>query len=364
MVHIIMSYETENRLPPDVTKRQAIEFAELLGYKRSGTYRHLGRPDVASLHYFEEQDYRSWTTIELSIHPRQKNKGFIVATRTRIGRSHYDFAMQNRTVLEFKKRFGGTTYKDGGNGEGYDPGPAIPPPASGCKLALNRLDWNLSRINLYLYKANPPTQHESEIAMEKVWPGMREINPDVFGSNILIPYITSLMEDYFKSTYIALLKYSENKASILKSSRIRGDQLVDISVGKLTVEEAFAELLPFHLPSNVGQHFRALESKLDILAPLRRTSKRNKISMLDRLDALVQQRHALIHDMQIDINLTRSKVERLLFEVTESMARIYKQITKHYGWPYELPMSSNFTSRKSWYMQRKLKSGSQKSSAQ
>lgn len=351
-----MSYETENRLPATVSKRDAIEFAELLGYKRTGTYAHFGRPDVTALSYFEDTDYRSWTTVELSIHPAKGSKGVIVGTRTTIGRSHFDFAMQNHTVKAFKKRFGGATYKDGGNGEGYDPGPPVPPAASGCVLAMQRLDWNLSRINMYLHRRKLIETHPSNIQMEKTFPSLREINPDVFISNLLVPYITSLMEDYFKSTYVALLRYAaKNKESVLKGVRIRGDQLAEISEGTLSVEEAVAELLPFHLPSNVGQHFKALDPKLDILAILRRKTKKEKFSLLERIDGLVGKRHALIHDMSMDIDLDHDKADELVFDVTDGMARVYRQITNHFGWPYELPMSSNFTSRRAWQKARKAR---------
>jgi hypothetical protein len=125
-----MSYETTNYLPKGVSKRHAAEFAELLGYEREGTYAHLGMPDVVSMTYFEEKDYRSWQTVQLSI-GTGKEKTVYVHTRTSVGRSHYDFAMQNRTVREFRRRFGGTAVKDGGNGEGDDPGPPVPPAASG-----------------------------------------------------------------------------------------------------------------------------------------------------------------------------------------------------------------------------------------
>jgi len=76
-----MSYETENLLPKGVSVAQAVSFALLLGYKRNGTYAHLGSPKTLSLWYFEEREYRSWETVELSI--SLSEKGVTVGTRTR-----------------------------------------------------------------------------------------------------------------------------------------------------------------------------------------------------------------------------------------------------------------------------------------
>jgi hypothetical protein len=282
-----MSYETTNYLPKGVSKRSAAEFAELLGYKRAGSYAHLGMPEVVSMIYFQEKDYKSWEPVELSI-GIDKAKGVVyVHTRTRIGRSYYDFEMQNRTVREFRRRFGGTAVKDGGNGEGYDPGPPVRPAASGCHLALQRFAWNLSRVNHYLHLRFIPPDKNPLGSAEKIWPQMRELNPDVFISNVLVTYLVSAMEDYFKGSYIALLTYADRKPNILKNVRLSGEQVTKISAGELTVEEATAEALPFQRLSAVGRHFADIDQTLDVLAPLKRPYRRRKVSLLDQLERLV-----------------------------------------------------------------------------
>jgi hypothetical protein len=247
--------------------------------------------------------------------------------------------MQNRTVREFRGRFGGTAVKDGGNGEGYDPGPPVPPAASGCHLAMQRLDWNLSRVNRYLlFDPGEANRNPSE----QIWPQMRELNPEVFIRNVLITYLVSAVEDYLKGSYIALLTYTERKPIILKGIRLSGDQLAQISAGTLTIEEAAAEILPFQRLSGVGRHFAEIDQKLDVLAPLRRPYRRRKVNLLDRLECLVTRRHALIHGMHISVDLDREKLREIIRDMTIGMSRVYEGITRHYGWPFELPISSNF----------------------
>jgi len=165
-----VSYETTNYLPKGVSKRHATEFAELLGYHRTGSYAHLGHSDIVAISYFYQQDYRSWQTVELSIGIDGKNGNVYVHTRTRIGRSHYDFEMQNRTVREFRRRFGGTAVRDGGDGEGYDPGAAVPPTASGCYLAIQRFNWNLTRVNLFLHARSHSPPADPLGRVQEIWP--------------------------------------------------------------------------------------------------------------------------------------------------------------------------------------------------
>jgi hypothetical protein len=338
-----MSYETTNYLPKGFSKRHAAEFAELLGYKRAGSYAHVGLPDVVSMIYFEDKDYKSWQQVELSIGVSEEKSVVYVHTRTRVGRSHYDFEMQNRTVREFRRRFGGTAVKDGGNGNGYDPGPPLPSQASGCFLAMQGLDWNLTRVNGYRGWGFALPDSNPFAPAEKVWPQMmRQLNPEVFISNVLIAYLVSAMEDYFKSTYIALLTYADRKPTILKGIRLSGEQLTQISMGVLTVEQAAAEVLPFPRLTAIGRHFAEIDQKLDILAPLGRPYRRRKTTLLYRLEDLVSRRHALIHRMDIDTDLTRKGLEAFIHDLTVGISRIYKEITQHYGWPFELPASSNF----------------------
>ena len=68
-------------------------------------------------------------------------------------------------------------------------------------------------------------------------------------------------------------------------------------------------MLPFQRISAVGRIYKDLDKELDILGALRRPYRRRKVSLLERLEAIVTLRHDLIHRMQMDINLDRKKLE-------------------------------------------------------
>src|ERR1700726_1135761 len=121
-----------------------------------------------------------------------------------------------------------------------------------------------------------PKSHESMEFAEKAWPVISELNPEVFSNNIIVPYVVSMMEDFLRSTYIALLRYSEKKQSIFKNARLSGEQLTNISNGVLTVEGAVAEMMPFQRLSVVARHFKELDPKIDIAGALKRPFRRRK----------------------------------------------------------------------------------------
>lgn len=161
-------------------------------------------------------------------------------------------------------------------------------------------------------------------------------------ANVMMTYLVSAMEDYFKSTYIALLRYSARKATILKGVRLGGEQLSRISEGRLAVEEAVAEALSFQRLAAVGRNFQDVDPSLDILSPLKRPYKRRKVSLLESLENMVSQRHALIHGMEIDIWTDQKKLEGKINDLAAGMKRIYEHIASHYDWQLEMPASSNF----------------------
>ena len=177
---------------------------------------------------------------------------------------------------------------------------------------------------------------------EKTWPIIIELNPEIFSNNIIVPYVVSMMEDFLKSTYIALLRYSEKKQAIFKGARLSGEQLANISAGLLTVEEAVAEMMAFQRISVASRHFRELDPKIDIAGALKKPFRRRKQTLFEYLDDLTTRRHALIHGIHIDISLRGKKIDALVGNVAAGTGRIYRHVTEHHGWFKQLALLWHF----------------------
>ena len=112
---------------------------------------------------------------------------------------------------------------------------------SGCYFAVERLFNNFSSLKHTLSK------YPSDVEAEK---SMYEISgiptPNMFNANVYSTYLCSLIEEYFRTTYIALLKYSDRKEKIL-NVKFSPYDMVDISNGEKTVEEVFASTLSFQV---------------------------------------------------------------------------------------------------------------------
>lgn len=325
-----MSYESENTLAEGSKISDVREFIKLLGYKKSDVIKsdEVGRIEV--YWYFDEADYRSWTGVELGLY--KEGPSIVVSTRTRIARSYYDLAHQNRTISQLRKFFGGKFRTDEGSGRYLRPESGPPSPSSsGCHIAFGRFGHNLITAKMYLDARSFPEQYQGRAG--KLWIELG-MSPLLLSNNMLLPFIVAALEDYFKSTFIALLRYSHRKQSFFKSLRLQGDHLVAISDGK-SVEEQVVETLPFQRISAVTRHFEALEPKLDLRGVLRKPYRRRKQSLYDLIESLVITRHNFIHRTQQDRSLTEERMDDLIYYLDAAVTRVYKRITAHYKWQYD-----------------------------
>ncbi len=327
-----MSYESINKLPTKTKIIDIMELIRLLGFKRVLKPRFRAKGELAQYYWFEETDYRSYSGVDLSL-GKDSDGQLIVYTRTIASRSYYDLMQQNHTIRTIKRHFDGTFETDLGRGR-YFPKEGNPPkPAqAGCHLAFQRFGQSLIKADIYLESRNFPQKHWKNIGTFEF---MDQMNPRILSNNLLLPYMVSIIEDYFKSSFIALLKYSYRKESFLKGIRLSSEQLLKIASGDSSIEEAIAETLPFQKISAVCQHFKVLEPDLDLSGALRKPYRRRKKSLFETLEQLVLQRHAFIHKGVLETSFDDTDVKRALNDLEDSVIRCYRRLTEYYGWEFD-----------------------------
>lgn len=270
-----MSYESENRIDSKVRLKDVQDFVELLGYQYQGTWdgEELGK--IKSYRWFERKDYKSTYGVKLSIYNIEDS--LCVTTRTNVSRSFHDLEQQNKTIKLLKKYFGGSFRTDEGRGRYLQPNAGPPEPAAaGCHLAFSSFGSNLIRARRYYDSRKFGVQEQKTSGF--FW--LDRYNPKILSNNFILTFLVSISEDYWKSTYIALLKYTDNKESILKSGKIMSDRLVQISNGEITIEEGFAESISFARISNVCNQFKLLDKKIDFAGILKKPYRRRKKTYL------------------------------------------------------------------------------------
>ncbi|MDO8531675.1 MAG: hypothetical protein Q7T26_05850 [Dehalococcoidia bacterium] len=328
-----MSYSSESILAPGTRIQDVREFVLLLGYAKSGALKSEEYGQFEEYRWFDATDYRSWTGVGLSIY-RVDEERLAVETHTPIRRSYFDLNHQNNTISGIRKRFGGEFATDEGRGRYLRPrGEPPPAPASGCYLAFNRFGHNLFMAHTYHETRDFPNHPlRSADGWKKGIEFLPNMDPRTLANNTLVLFLVAAIEDYFKSTFIALLRYSARKDAVLKSIHLQGEQLLAVSNGQSTVEEQISETLSFQRLSAVCRHFEALDTKLDIAGALRKPYHRRSRSLFESLESLVLSRHEFIHRAALDPTMTDERIDGLFCDLDAAITRVYRRITEHYNW--------------------------------
>ncbi|MDH5216703.1 MAG: HEPN domain-containing protein [Gammaproteobacteria bacterium] len=321
-----MSYTSESVLSKDTRLNQVREVINLLGYQKvDDGLKVPNRTDC--MMWVEDVDYKSWVGVELDIY--RENGQITVSTRSRAGRSYWDLTHQNKTLKLLKDMFGGHFETDAGRNRYWRP-EGKPPShmSSGCFLARWRFNNALIKPRLYLMQRGLDQQNA------RPQPSGLEIldqmNPRLFSNNLLLPYLIAIWEEYFKSTFVALMKYSEHRESALKRAKLSQSQLEAIASGYQGVEQAFSESLSFQRPSNVGNNFKLIDPKLDIAAALRKPYRRRKISLYESIEKVVELRNNFVHAGEMDTGMTDKAIEKVINDIEVAIDRAYDTIGKHY----------------------------------
>lgn len=322
-----MSYTSESEFPKGSTLAQVRELIELLGYKRSDD--NLKVPSrVGCYFWYNEEHYRSYTGVELDLY-RKPNGKIIATTRSRAGRSYWDLEQQNRTLKLFRDLMGASFTTDAGRNRYWRPDEPPPPAlASGCFLARWRFHNDVGRAKVYLMNR----KLEGQLSQDKSsgFGFMDQINPRLLSNNFLLPYIIAIWEEYFRATFAACLKYSNQREAALKRTRLNHSDLEKLALGSQPIERAVAESFSFQRPSAIHENFRLLDQKLDIGAALKKPYRRRKTHLFASIEALVEDRNEFVHTGRMNIEFFDSELKAALSDMDVAVNRAYETLGQHY----------------------------------
>lgn len=322
-----MGYYTTTTFPLGTSKQTIVELLQLLDYKYLNSYTSKEKIKISHYQWFEKHNYKSWDGISLDLFIQ--NKQVIIETGTTINLSYYDLEQLNKTLKTFRKllkaefvtSYGKNRYL---NIELNKLGFA----ESGCAIAYNYFGNNFGRVRHYFESREyekEPTQLTGHYLLDF-------FNPKTLSNSLILTYLVSILEDYWKSTYIALLKYSTKKKSILKQQRITADRLYLVSNNELSIEEAFAESLNFSRISIVQDLFKKLDTNLKFFDALRKPISKSKKSIYDSLEEMVNIRNEIIHKASTPIILDNDYIIELINNLQDCIEIFYEQLTDLYNW--------------------------------
>ena len=321
-----MSYTSQSVLSKGTTLKQIRGIVELLGYKKVQDGLNVpNRTDC--MMWYEPNDYKSWVGVELDIY--KENNEITVSTRSRVGRSYWDLTQQNKTLKMLRDLFGGYFETDAGRNRYWRPDSKAPSPImSGCYLARWRFHNALIKPQLYLMQRGIEGQNaKPEPTGLEI---LDEMNPRLFSNNLLLPYLIAIWEEYYKSSFIVLLKYSSYREAALKKAKLSYAQLEEIASGTQSVEQALGESLSFQRPSKVSSNFKMVNPKLDIAGALKKPYRRRKTSLYESIENCVEIRNEFVHTGYMDTSMSDKMIKGYISDFEVAIDRSYDILGKHF----------------------------------
>ena len=322
-----MSYESTSVLPTATNLATIRDLLALLGYKPvSGGHQ---VPDlVGSCFWFDRVDYRSFTGVEADVY-RESAGQITVTTRSNASRSHWDLIQQNKTLKLIRDLAGGQFTTDAGRNRYWRPdGRPMTPRESGCYLARWRFHNALMRAHVYT------SNRRFDGPIAKDGPSglffMDDVNPRLLSNNMLLPYAIAVWEDYFRSTFAALLSYSGRRRNAIKKAALTANVLEQVADGHLTVDEAVAESLAFQHPAAIVDQFKLIDSKADFGAAFRKPYNRRKVALFDSIAQLVEGRNEFVHTGRMNHLLFDAALKRALADLEVAVDRVFKELARCY----------------------------------
>jgi hypothetical protein len=313
-----MGYDCVCYLPRGTNFKEVEEFLGFLGYER------LSR----GLHYFfEDQDYLSTTGVSAMV--QQDDDELTVSLRSNIQASKTDIDQFNFTAKQLRKRFGGHFISDFGKGRYIRVDkPDLRGSKAGCYLAHMAFENNISTMQMYLENVRFDIQFPPIGQL----PYVDEFNPIIVSNNLLVPFLVSTVEEFFKSCYVAILKYSPRKEIVIKNSRLFPDDLSKIGDGQTSLEEGIARTKSFQNADKIHSNFKEVDLSIDIYGELTRPYRRRKTSLFESLSSLFDHRNLLIHRNSIDSSYTRQKLTSDISNIEVIVERVIEHFADKLGW--------------------------------
>lgn len=312
-----MGYDATNYVPATISRDKLFNLIEMLEFNGSGK----------QFFFYKEDDYKYLYGVGLMI---EKTKDeWLCHTRTPIYCSIDDLKYQNHVMKCLKQYLGGFFISDNGKNRYFDTETITTSISErGCYNAHFRLS------NQFSYAKRLLMNHKENKDIIAVHREFGVPSSTVLLANIITTYISSVIENYFRDLYVALLKDSEKKEKTLQNTRLNPNDLLDISEGRICIEQAVALSKSFQNINKINSYFHDLDKNIDIKGVLSRPYHQRKETLFMTLNRILEHRHSLVHRLDIHISYYDEDIKKDIKSVEVALDRVYLNLCDLYKWQY------------------------------
>lgn len=327
--------------PGKASRSDLKAYLEALEFRRC---KHFWDWPQGTLNYswFDDRDFRSIDGVSADIYPvsgeeiNVTGNEWALHVRNLYSASWYDVKMLNDVLRGARKLFGGTIKGDYGTNR-YAPlwEDDSTPISRGVSAIFDRVDRDLRAVRSALPDSvvRLPSVESADAKVRDILEYTNSLDPARVIYNGLVPFAVSMFEYFFSQVFKVLISYDSYALEKRNAKNLRVDfsTLLRVSNGEETVEDVIAREYSFQ---NLRQLNRAYREWLDI--DVRKVMYKRKrigrtVSFLeDRLGEIIQHRHGVVHQFELDRSLTKDGYIAILDAVQASTTEFLRFLESKY----------------------------------
>lgn len=328
--------------PNQASKQELKTYIESLGFQKC---KHFWDWPKGTLNYswFDNTDFRSIDGVSADVYPvsveelEVTGNPWALHVRNLSSASWHDVKMLNDVLRGARKMFGGTIKGDYGTNR-YAPlwKDSSTPISRGVSAIYGPVRQAISSVKFALPDSSiqAPDLQDADKKIRDFIEFSKSMDPSRVIYNGLVPFAVAMFEHFFSRVFQVLIAYDEYALNKRRSLNVKVpfSTLLEVESSQRTVEEIIASSYIFQ---NLKQLNKAYKEWLNIDVRkifYRRSRVGRGVKFLEhKIADIIQYRHGIVHQFEIDRNLNREGYLEILAAIDKAMTEFVKHIEIKYS---------------------------------
>lgn len=317
-----MGYDSSIKIKKKMIKDIANTLNEM-GYLEKRIKKNI-IPYIKYFKFYKEDNYKYFEGVSFSI--SKIDNEYYLSGRNSIYASDYDIIQHNNTLKYIAKKYNLVFCTDYGDNTIF---PVSKKPNEGM---INGLYFPYWRINnqlseLRYFSNSIPKQTEQEKELQKFLGNV--FQGEIYGSNICVIHLVTIMELFFKHIFTVLIELSLTEKQITNIFKLRYPYNDKYQKGEISLADAVANSCSFQNIESICKNFRRINKNIDL-----RSLYSLKSRYYSELDRIFRQRHENVHLLIEKENYNYDKFMNDCLIVEKVTKKCYRYLCKIYKVKY------------------------------
>ena len=317
-----MGYDSSIKIKKKMIKDVSDSLIEI-GYLEKKVRKSI-TPCINFFRFYKDDNYKFFEGVSFSI--SKIDNEYYLCGRNSIYASDYDIIEHNKTIKYITQKYNLSFETDYGKNTLF---PNSKKPTEGLINGLYFAYWKinnqLSQLRYFSDSIRKQTEQEKEL--QKFFGNI--FQGEIYGSNICIIHLVTIMELFFKNLFTVLISLNLTEEQINNLFNLRYPYKEKYENNEISLIEAVANSCSFQNIESICRNFKKIDNNIDLKKLYSLRSR-----YYSELDRIFKQRHENVHLLIEDEHYNYDKFIKDYSLVEKAMQKCYRYLCKLYKVKY------------------------------